>query len=110
MLTYKEYRGIAEFDDGAMIFHGEVIGTRDIITFQGRTVGQLTKSFRESIDDYLEFCKERNEKPDKPYSGKLNIRLSENLHRELSCAARKADKSINELIVEAIGGMLSKRA
>jgi hypothetical protein len=69
MLVYKGYIGHVEFDDDADIFHGEVINTRDIITFQGLTVAQIKKAFRESVDDYLVFCKERNEEPDKSFSG-----------------------------------------
>ena len=35
MMEYKGYVGKVEFDDEAGIFHGEVLDTRDIITFQG---------------------------------------------------------------------------
>jgi len=60
VLKYKGYTGYVEFDDEAGIFHGEVLDLRDVITFQGKTVEEIKKAFRESIDDYLEFCKERN--------------------------------------------------
>ena len=33
MIEYKGYIGRVEFDDEAGIFHGEVINTRDVITF-----------------------------------------------------------------------------
>ncbi len=72
MLAYKGYLGHVEFDDEAEIFHGEVINTRDVITFQGNTVAEIKKAFCASIDDYLAFCKERNEEPEKPFSAKLN--------------------------------------
>ena len=73
MLIYKGYMGHVEFDDEADFFHGEVINTRDVITFQGKTVAEIKKAFRESVDDYLAFCKERNEYPEKPFSGKFNL-------------------------------------
>ena len=56
------------YDDEAGIFHGEVIGTRDVITFEGTSVAQLRKAFRFSIDDYLAVCAERGRQPDKPLS------------------------------------------
>jgi len=62
MLTYKGYSGHVEFDDEARIFHGEVLDTRDVITFQGQSVDELEQAFRDSVDDYLEFCAERSEK------------------------------------------------
>lgn len=43
MMQYKGYTGRVEFDDEADIFHGEVIGLRDVITFQGRTVEEVKK-------------------------------------------------------------------
>lgn len=61
MLKYKGYTGHVEYDDEASLFHGEVLDTKDVITFQGRHVDEIEKAFRDSIDDYLEFCKSRNE-------------------------------------------------
>ena len=39
VMEYKGYVGKVEFDDDAEIFHGEVLDTRDVITFQGKSVG-----------------------------------------------------------------------
>ena len=59
MLKYKGYTGRVEYDDEAKIFHGEIIDTKDVITFQGTSVDEIEKAFRESIDDYLAFLKPR---------------------------------------------------
>ena len=56
MLEYKGYTGRVEFDSDARLFHGEVVETRDVITFQGTNVDELEQAFRDSLDDYLEFC------------------------------------------------------
>ncbi len=102
MMEYKGYIGVVEFDDEAGIFHGEVVNTRDVITFQGKSVAEIKKAFRESVDDYLEFCKQRGEEPDKPFSGKLMLRMEPSLHRALAVEARRGKKSINSLIVEKL--------
>ena len=57
MLNYKGYIGHARFDDEDAIFHGEVINTKDVITFQGRNAQEIKKAFKDSVDDYLEFFK-----------------------------------------------------
>lgn len=72
MMKYKSYIGKVEYDDKAKIFYGEVIGLKDVITFQGTSVDELEQSFKDSIDDYLAFCKKRGEKPDKSFSGTFN--------------------------------------
>ena len=83
MLNYKGYTGQVSYDDEVRIFHGEILDTRDVITFQGRSVEEIEKAFRESVDDYLEFCKERGEQPDKPFSGKFVLRMTPKLHHKL---------------------------
>ena len=70
-MEYKNYIGQVEFDEDADIFRGEVINTRDVTNFQGQSVSELHQAFEESIDDYLAFCNERNETPDKPFSGQF---------------------------------------
>lgn len=102
MLEYKGFIGHVEYDDEDNIFHGEVLNTRDVITFQGKSTASLKKAFHDSIDDYLAFCKERGEKPDKPYSGKFNVRLGEELHREADIAAHKANMSLNSWVKQAV--------
>lgn len=102
MLKYKAYIGHVKFDEGAEIFHGEVINIRDVITFQGSTVKALKKAFKDSIDDYLSFCKERGESPERPFSGKFNVRLDPELHRQAYVAARIAGVSLNAWVAEAI--------
>jgi predicted HicB family RNase H-like nuclease len=50
MMEYKGYMGKVEFDDEAGIFHGEVINTRDVVTFRVESVKELKKAFRDSVD------------------------------------------------------------
>lgn len=102
MLEYKGYTGRVEYDDEAHLFHGEALGTRDVITFQGTNVEEIEQAFRDSIDDYLEYCQERGEDPDKPFSGRLMVRLPSEIHRELYLEARREGKSLNQLIVDRL--------
>ena len=95
MIEYKGYTAKVEFDDEAEIFHGEVIGIKDVVTFQGKTAKELKKVFKESVDDYLSFCKERGEAPDKPFTGKFVVRISPELHRKIYLSAKLSNESIN---------------
>jgi len=102
MINYKGYVGKIEFDADAEIFHGEVMNTRDVITFQGRSVTELKRAFKESINDYIEFCESRGEEPEKPFSGRLNLRLSPDLHRLAYLAASKEGMSLNTWFVNTV--------
>ena len=109
MMEHKGYLGKVEFDAEAAIFHGEVINTRDVITFQGESVSELSRAFRDSIDNYLAFCAERGELPDKPFSGQFATRVSPELHRHISLAATMADMSLNAWVVEQLQAGVNAR-
>ena len=98
MMEYKGYFGEVEFDDEARILHGEVIGIRDVVTFEGESVVEIERAFRDSVDDYLDFCRQRGEDPDKPCSGKFVVRVSPELHRRLSMQASVERKSLNAVV------------
>ena|SRR3989338_11675231 len=102
MFKYKNYIGHVTFDAESELFHGEVINTRDVITFQGTSVAGLKKAFVDSIKDYLAFCKSRGEAPDRPFSGKFNLRLDPTLHRQAYVAAKQAHMSLNSWVEKVI--------
>lgn len=102
MMKYKGYIGHVEYDDEAKIFHGEVMGLRDIITFQGKSVAELEQAFRDSVDDYLNWCKERGEKPERTFSGTFNLRIPPELHAKLAFQAKTLGMSLNSFVSEKL--------
>lgn len=100
MLEYKGYVGTVEVDEGAFV--GRVSGLKDVITFEGRTLAEVKRAFRESIDDYLAFCVERSEEPDRPYSGKVPLRLDPETHRRAVARAQAEGMSLNAWIARQI--------
>ncbi|GHU77392.1 antitoxin HicB [Spirochaetia bacterium] len=102
MMEYKGYLGTVEYDADAKLFHGDIVNTRDVITFQGTTVVEIERAFKDSIDDYLAWCKEEGAEPERPYSGKFNVRLPPELHKEAAITARKLKLSINRFVEKAI--------
>jgi predicted HicB family RNase H-like nuclease len=99
MLKYKTYTGIVEYDPDGKIFTGEVIGLRDVITFQGRTP---ERSFQKSVDLYLEMCQRDGTTPQKPFSGRFNIRISPEVHRQIAERAAQSQLSLNQWVSEAV--------
>jgi predicted HicB family RNase H-like nuclease len=101
-MKYKGYLGEVTYDADAKIFHGEVLGLKDVITFQGKTVVELEKAFKDSIEDYVAWCKERGEEPEKAFSGNIRIRISPDLHAKLARAAVIQGVSLNSLIIDKL--------
>ena len=102
MMEYKGYRAAVTFDDEVDVFHGEVVNIRDVIVFEGTSVAQLKKEFNFSIDDYLKACEERGRTPDKPFSGKIPLRIPPEVHRAAATAAKIQGKSLNAWIAETV--------
>ena len=107
-MEYKGYQAMVTFDEDLGILHGEVIDTRDVITFQGKSVDELEQSFRVSVEEYLKICEERGRVPDKPFSGRVVLRMEPETHRAVAGAARLSGKSLNAWILEAIDHHLTR--
>ena len=67
-MIHGGYRAAVTYDYDAGVFHGDVIDTRDVITFQGASVAELRQAFRDSVDEYLKVCAERGLNPDQAAS------------------------------------------
>jgi predicted HicB family RNase H-like nuclease len=110
MMKYKGYQAKFTVDEDHDIFHGEVLGLTDVVTFQGSTVVELKGAFQESVDDYLDFCKERGEEPEKPFSGRFVVRMSPDLHRACVIAAKHSDKSLNAWVASTLSRVVDRDA
>jgi predicted HicB family RNase H-like nuclease len=108
-MEYKGYIGKVEIDDEVGILYGEVINVRDVITFEGTSVEEVQQAFHESVDDYLEFCAERGESPEKPFSGKFVLRLPEELHRQAYIQAKLKNKSLNSWVTDVLQSVLNSK-
>lgn len=99
---YKGYVGEVEVDVEAGVLGGEVIGLRDVVHFEGSTVREAEKAFHESVDEYLEWCRELGKAPERPFSGKVLVRMDPALHRRLVRQAEQTSTSVNSFVVESI--------
>ena len=98
-LKYKGYSGTVIYSEEDNCLFGKVIGmNKNIITYEGQTVAELKADLEAGIDLYLESCKERSIKPQKPYSGSLNIRIPSEIHSQLALKAQISGRSINAII------------
>lgn len=55
-LKYKGFIGKIQYSKYDNILYGRVLNTSDLVSYDGRTVKELEKNFRETVDDYIEIC------------------------------------------------------
>lgn len=98
-LEYKGYRGSVEYckDDDCLV--GKVIGMhKDLIAYEGATLAELRQDFMAAVDSYIEGCLADGVQPRKPFSGKLILRMSSDLHGRVAMAASASGTTINDFI------------
>ena len=102
-MEHRGYRARVEYDDEDGLFVGRVAGIRDGVGFHADTVEELRAAFREAVDDYLETCERLGRAPQKPYSGRLMLRVDPDLHRRAAVAAELAGLSLNQWAERTLG-------
>jgi predicted HicB family RNase H-like nuclease len=107
VMTYNGYSARIEFDADDGIFFGRVAGVRDVVGFHGESVAELTSAFHEAVDDYVATCAKIGKSPDRPFSGKLMLRVDPAVHAASVQAAQLAGISLNQwserVLAEAAG-------
>ena len=102
VLKFKDYSSSIRFSAEDEVFHGKVLGINDLVTFEGKSVAELKKAFKEAIEDYLETCKNLQKNPDKVYKGSFNVRVPVKLHRAAALVASQKSISLNDFVKVAI--------
>lgn len=94
-MTHKGYAARIEYDNADELFFGKIAGIRDSVSFHADTVSDLKSAFCEAVDDYLATCSKIGKTPQKPYSGKIMVRVDPTVHASAALAAELAGKSLN---------------
>lgn len=107
-MKYKGYTGSVEFSPEDNCLFGQVQGLHGtLISYEGNSVEDIRKDFEGAVDDYLASCRESGIVPAKPYSGRLNLRMSSELHAAIASAATSAGTTINDFINRSMIGIVN---
>lgn len=101
-LTYKGFIGSVHFSADDKVFHGRIVDIKDLVTFEGDSVGELIKAFHDAVDDYFDICKEAGKEPCKLHKGSFNVRVSPKLHGCVIRVASIRGVTLNKLVQTAL--------
>ncbi|MBW5416084.1 MULTISPECIES: type II toxin-antitoxin system HicB family antitoxin [unclassified Pseudomonas] len=101
-MTYNGYTARIEYSDEDECFVGHIAGISDIVGFHGDSVAEIRAAFTEAVDHYLASCKEFGKEPQKPYSGKLTLRIDPELHAKAAIKAQLKGVSINQFVADQL--------
>ncbi len=102
MTKYKGYSAALRIDLDDDKIYGRIAGIRDIVHFEGRSLDEVKRNFEDAVDGYLEACEHFKKAPQRPHSGKLNLRMPPDICEQLAAAADLAGHSLNEHIVQTL--------
>ena len=63
-LKYKNYYTIIHYSKDDKLFYGEIEELKDFIAIGGKTLELIEESFKDSVDEYLDFCKDVGKIPE----------------------------------------------
>ena len=101
-MRYNGYSARVEFDADDRILVSHIAGIKDVVGFHGASVDELEAAFHEAVDDYLAACKKLKQAPNKPFSGRVMLRLPPELHARASAAAQVRGVSFNQWAAEVL--------
>lgn len=103
-LEYKGYKGSVEYrkEDNCLCGKVQGMANKALILYEGTTIDELRKDFEDGIDSYLKGCMADGIEPVKPFNGKLNLRMSSDLHARVAVFAASSGMTINDFINKAI--------
>lgn len=102
VMRHKGYSAAIRYSEEDGFLVGRILGINDIVSFHGHSVEEIRKQFAIALDSYLSDCEEMGKEPERPYSGKLNVRLSPDFHKAIAFEAESTGQSINDVIVAAV--------
>lgn len=101
-MNYKGYIAQVEYSAEDDCFVGHIAGIHDVVGFHGDSVAKLHRAFEAAVDDYLVTCKKAKKQPQKPYSGRVMLRIPPELHAKVAIMAEVKGKSLNSLVTELL--------
>ncbi|MBX0335351.1 type II toxin-antitoxin system HicB family antitoxin [Pontibacter sp. HSC-14F20] len=101
-IKYKDYLGSVGYRAEDKVFFGKIEFINDLVTFEGTSVEKLETAFRESVDDYLDMCREIGKESEKAFKGTFNVRMQPELHKKAARLSTEKGINLNQLVVEAV--------
>lgn len=105
IMNYKNYTARIEYSDEDDCFIGHIAGINDLIGFHANSVSELHAAFEEAVDDYIQTCKKTGRSPQKPYSGKIMLRVPPEIHARAAMMAEAHGKSLNSWVTELLANV-----
>ena len=103
VLKYKKFIATVRYSDEDEAFIGRIEGINAIVSFEGQSVSELKKAFKEAVESYMAVCRKKGITAiQKSYTGAFNVRINSDLHRRVAITAKLQGSTLNAFVKKAI--------
>jgi len=105
IMKLNGYKATIEYDPELDMFRGEILNLNGGADFYGQNPDELREEFNNSLEVFLEVCKEKGISPTKD-SGDFNVKIPPDLHRKIAKQAKIEGINVNQWITDKISQIL----
>jgi predicted HicB family RNase H-like nuclease len=103
VLKYKDFIATVRYSEEDEAFIGKLEGINSVVSFEGQSVEELKRAFKDAVESYLEFCRRKGiTGMQKSYTGIFNVRIDADLHRRAAITAKTNGITLNAFVKKAI--------
>ncbi len=103
IMVINGYRAVVTYDPDIEVFRGEFTGLNaGGADFYAKDVEGLKREGALSLKVFLDMCREDGVEPRKEFSGKFNVRITPEMHEDITSAAAAEGKSLNQWVTEVL--------
>jgi predicted HicB family RNase H-like nuclease len=108
-VSYRGYDGSIIHDEEDSLYHGKILGLRDMVIYHGDTPGEAERIFREAVDEYISDCEEEGKELPKPFAS-LPANLPHDLQVKAALFAHEHHVDLESLFCSALSEFLDRAA
>jgi predicted HicB family RNase H-like nuclease len=105
IMKLNGYKATIEYDPELDMFRGEILNLNGGADFYGQNPDELREEFKNSLEVFLEVCKEKGISPTKDF-GNFNVKIPPDLHRKIAKQAKIEGINVNQWITDKISQIL----
>jgi predicted HicB family RNase H-like nuclease len=106
-IQYKGYTATLTQDADTKHYAGKVIGIEHLILFEGATLEDASNNFKETIDNYPQYCAEIGYKPDPPPS-EIMVPIKTELYAKATSIAENKGQTPTGVVNQAVEALVAQ--
>ncbi|WP_201574012.1 type II toxin-antitoxin system HicB family antitoxin [Psychrobacter sp. H8-1] len=102
IMMINDHKAIIQYDPELDLFRGEFVGLNGGADFYGESITNLESEGSQSLQAFMDVCKENGIDPYKSFSGKFMTRIPSDLHEQVSTIATSHGMSLNQWVTDTL--------